>query len=305
MPKANRTPLEVFYGFKILPILTAENTRHYLYMRKHENKSAMEGPLASDRTLFLVNLPVDATMEHLRHLFQAEGGIEKIYYHNASQPTLAYNEEEEDSEQEDNMDDTDQVQRSKRRKTKTQRQQKEQQSRELRRIFHSGASAHIVFVESDVLDKVLNMPMKDRKWFAPNKQQPLGFNRYLLSYDLSRPDHDQLQQQVDTFMVKFKADEYEKEREAMERMSKMDEDGFVVVSRTKKRSRATDGEVAVQSFGAATFDPSKVKKKELTDFYRFQVREAKKNELMNLRRQFEEDKAKIERQKQSRKFKPY
>lgn len=100
---------------------------------------------------------------------------------------------------------------------------------------------------------------------------------YLLSYDLSRPDHDQLQQQVDTFMVKFKADEYEKEREAMERMSKMDEDGFVVVSRTKKRSRATDGEVAVQSFGAATFDPSKVKKKELTDFYRFQVREAKKN----------------------------
>lgn len=182
MPKANRTPLEVFYGFKILPILTAENTRHYLYMRKHENKSAMEGPLASDRTLFLVNLPVDATMEHLRHLFQAEGGIEKIYYHNASQPTLAYNEEEEDSEQEDNMDDTDQVQRSKRRKTKTQRQQKEQQSRELRRIFHSGASAHIVFVESDVLDKVLSMPMKDRKWFAPNKQQPLGFNSMYLKY---------------------------------------------------------------------------------------------------------------------------
>lgn len=97
----------------------------------------------------------------------------------------------------------------------------------------------------------------------------------MLRYQISRPDPARLQSEVDEFMLKFKTSEYEKEREKLERLSKMDEDGFVVVTRHKK-GRATDGTIAV-SVASNAIDPTKLKKKELVDFYRFQMRERKKN----------------------------
>jgi ribosomal RNA-processing protein 7 len=103
---------------------------------------------------------------------------------------------------------------------------------------------------------------------------------HVLAFELSRPDHSELQQQVDSYMMKFKENEYQKERDLLDRMNKMDEDGFVVVSRHKKK-RNTDGEIqvtATSSASASSYDPTKAKKKkELVDFYRFQLREKKQN----------------------------
>jgi ribosomal RNA-processing protein 7 len=47
------------------------------------------------------------------------------------------------------------------------------------------------------------------------------------------------------------------------------------------------------------------KSKEQVDFYRFQMRQAKRERLADLRRKFMEDKAKIAKMKESRKFRPY
>lgn len=51
----------------------------------------------------------------------------------------------------------------------------------------------------------------------------------------------------------------------------------------------------------------KKKKKtlELKNFYRHQIREAKREQLAKLREKFEEDKARIDRMKAARKFKPF
>jgi len=43
----------------------------------------------------------------------------------------------------------------------------------------------------------------------------------------------------------------------------------------------------------------------LGDFYRFQQRERKRNEVVDLRRAFEEDKKRLVQLKNARKFKPY
>lgn len=129
-----------------------------------------------------------------------------------------------------------------------------------------------------------------------------------MAYELSRPDAEALQMEVDSFLKKFKDEEYQKEREKLERMNQMDEDGFTVVVRHKK-NKTTDGSVNVAAVSAemaeAQIQYQTKKKKELVNFYRFQMREQKQNELVELRKRFEEDKAKIARLKQNRKFKPY
>ena len=43
----------------------------------------------------------------------------------------------------------------------------------------------------------------------------------------------------------------------------------------------------------------------LEDFYKFQKREKRDQKMEELRRKFEEDKIKVERAKQGRKFKPF
>ena len=45
--------------------------------------------------------------------------------------------------------------------------------------------------------------------------------------------------------------------------------------------------------------------KELTNFYRFQIREQKQKKLFDLRKKFDEDKEKVAIMKAGRKFKPF
>ena len=54
--------------------------------------------------------------------------------------------------------------------------------------------------------------------------------------------------------------------------------------------------------------PKAQKKKkdyELKNFYRHQMREQKREELQSLREKFEEDKKRIQKMKEARKFKPF
>ena len=136
---------------------------------------------------------------------------------------------------------------------------------------------------------------------------------YLREYNMTRPDHNALQQEVNAAMLKFQTSEYEKEREVKERMNKMDDDGFTVVTRVKKGI----------SSAVAPIEKPKKQMGDLVDFYRFQTRQKKENgkhlwlycaepwwlnacvELLLLRKRFEEDKEKIAQQKQARRFKPY
>ncbi|KAG1448337.1 hypothetical protein G6F56_008971 [Rhizopus delemar] len=255
------TRLEDFQGFKVLPIKVTDSVRHYIYMRKHQSQNSAQDQNA-DRTLFLLNLPVDTTDRHLRKIFKAQT-ITEIKYGSEPYP-------------------------------------------EFRQLHTSGSSAHVVFKKKSEANDALNMQRVEKKWAKDSENdQPLGFSRYTLKHTLSRPDPKILQEQVDTFMKKFKEDEYRKERETLERMNQMDDDGFTVVVRHKK-NKTTDGSISVSAVSSDMAETIRAKpKKELHNFYRFQTREKKLNELSELRRKFEEDKAKISKLKQSRKFRPY
>lgn len=95
----------------------------------------------------------------------------------------------------------------------------------------------------------------------------------------------------------------------------LDEDGFTIVKSSGKYGRTADGEggssvKVARRRGGDNLEDDAVKEKkrkrfELEDFYRFQKREQKREELATLRAKFQEDQEKVKKLKASRSFKPF
>lgn len=134
-----------------------------------------------------------------------------------------------------------------------------------------------------------------------------GMNKWMTEYHRSRPGLEILQRQIDEFMISHEKQEREARQEREDRVT---DDGFVVVKHHKGRKKTTDSEsgTAVGSVSqAAVLDKmAKKKNKEVgIDFYRFQKRDAQRNEVMMLQSKFEQDRKRIQQLRAARKFKPY
>ncbi|CAJ0647567.1 19335_t:CDS:2 [Entrophospora sp. SA101] len=276
-PNINNTSLSEIptTGFKVLPIEVSYHSNlndkdslisanHYCYFKQHEshtNNNKNDDNLPADKTLFITNLPVDATELHIKELFKECGIIKKVRIHKTA-----------------------------------------------------GSPAHIIFQSSDGLSKALNMVQKRRIWSAIDEKvkekgekhvPKLGLSKWIQEYYSLYTDPKDLQAKIDDFMLNFEKTEQKKRKELEERLNKPDEDGFITVTRVGKRSVNTDGKISVTAIKPEDVKNLKPKNKELDDFYRFQLRETKRNKLVELRKKFEEDKQKIAKLKESRGFKPY
>ncbi|KAG0294039.1 Ribosomal RNA-processing protein 7 [Dissophora globulifera] len=280
---------------------------HYLYFKKHESPK-QDANAPKDRTLFLLNVPSDATESHLRDLFKSYGRVVAVHFLNRIKDTNLTKEEREQQEELERLE-REQAEKeaeaesasgkSKAGKKGGKKQQQQQptssstsaqdEEAHRRRLYASGSQAYVVFLEEQELTKALNM--KRKKW--------------LNDYHRMRPVHATLQVKVDTYMEKFERSEYEAQQAALARLNVMDDDGFTLVTRAGNKGYNTDGVIKVQAVKAEDIQNIKPKKKELQDFYRFQMREAKRDKLVDLRRKFEEDKVRIEALKVNRRFKPY
>lgn len=132
--------------------------------------------------------------------------------------------------------------------------------------------------------------------------------RLLRRFRARQPHVKALQAEVDAAMAAFEAAEAEEERERKAAAEQPDADGFVTVTHGRKKRRR-GGEGAGVGEGSKR-QGGRVKRKkrkggELQNFYAHQIREAKREQLARLRAKFEEDKARIERMKAARKFKPF
>lgn len=117
---------------------------------------------------------------------------------------------------------------------------------------------------------------------------------YLAHHNLRFPSKALLQQSVDAFMSAFTDQEAENLREKARR-GLPDEDGFITVVRGRRMAPARQEEAA----GVAE---KKQGKAEYKDFYRFQMREVKKERHHQLLAKFEQDKRKVAERKGMRKF---
>ncbi|CAI2176959.1 7771_t:CDS:2 [Funneliformis geosporum] len=268
-------------SFKILPIeMSSPNTTsftsiHYCYFKSHESRSnnSSINILPPDKTLFISNLPIDSTETHIKHLFQECGVIDRIIFNGVVK----------DDEFLINV------------------------INENRNFLLPDSSAHVIFQKSEGLKNALQMTKKKRIWTIKDEEIPsLGLSiGWLRDYRLHRPVQIKLQEEVDEYMVKFEEAELERRKTLEEKLNQPDEDGFITVTRVGRRNVNTDGTITVTAAKADEIKNLKPKNKELTDFYRFQMREVKRNKLIDLRKKFEEDKEKIAKLKASRRFKPY
>ncbi|XP_060191982.1 uncharacterized protein LOC132621657 [Lycium barbarum] len=134
-----------------------------------------------------------------------------------------------------------------------------------------------------------------------------GMKKWVADYHQNRPGLEVLQQRIDEFITDYEA---KKEQEKKEKEALAAEDGWTVVVHHKGRKKTTDSEtgIAVGSVSQAAVMDNMAKKKNKDvglDFYRFQKREAKRNEIMVLQSKFEQDKKRIQQLRAARKFRPY
>ncbi|KAL1223045.1 Large ribosomal subunit protein eL19y [Cardamine amara subsp. amara] len=135
-----------------------------------------------------------------------------------------------------------------------------------------------------------------------------GMKKWVTDYYESRPGLDELQERIDDFMA---AHEERLEHEKQTREAKAAEGGWTVVVHHKGRKKTTETETGttVGSVSQAALEDKVAKKKQnepvAHGFYRFQRREAQRNELLALQSKFEQDKKRIQQLRAARKFKPY
>ncbi|KAF9983753.1 Ribosomal RNA-processing protein 7 [Modicella reniformis] len=300
-----------------------QNVIHYLYFKKHESPKE-DSKTPKDRTLFLLNIPVDATESQIRELFKPYGRVIAVHFINRIRETHLTKEEREQQEELERIEneaaerEAESNNKAKGKKGGSKKQPQPaaapEETSHRRTLFASGSQAHVVFLEEKELTKVLNIKRKKRSWINTGndatpadsaKLSSLGVARWIDEHNRMRPEHSDLQIKVDEYMEKFEKSEYEAQQAALARLNVMDDDGFTLVTSAGNKGYNTDGVIRVQAIKTEDAKKIKPKKKELQDFYRFQMREAKRDKLVELRRKFEEDKLRIEAHKVNRRFKPY
>ncbi|TPX50122.1 hypothetical protein SeLEV6574_g01102 [Synchytrium endobioticum] len=303
--------LRVFASFKVLPVtmpplrissrpmplishhqptLKSLDVTHHLLLKRHESRNAAHNDSVTqqypaDRTLFVANIPVDATLSHFRSLFSRCGAIETAYFH-----------------RDDNI-----------------------------RSNALGRTAHLVFDDESGVDTALEMKPRQRFWSAVVRDEDgrdvaadtqdhhdvdmvghggmvqLGLAKWQQEQDELYPPVAALLSRVTHELELFEQAQRDAHRAAKSKRNVPDEDGFVLVTRASKRKTATDPSsgATVTAAKADEVRDLKPKKRELQNFYRFQVKEKKMTQLSELRKKFDEDKVRIAALKSGRKFRPY
>ena len=132
-----------------------------------------------------------------------------------------------------------------------------------------------------------------------------GVRAWVGRHRARRPGHQKLQEQLDAWMEAWEAEEARKRREREEAAGG---DGWTVVGGTKGRKKTRDDRgTAVGGVSAALAESRRGKgqKKPEENFYRFQRREKRRDEVLELRQRFEEDRKRLAAMRKDRQFKPY
>ncbi|MCJ1259710.1 Ribosomal RNA-processing protein 7 [Lignoscripta atroalba] len=295
-----------------LPALPSNHTpaTHYLYLRPHEPK--IPSPTTS-RSLFLVNVPFDATNAHIKHLFSQQmdlpsGRIENVEFestrsnilrpeteklekfsHPQAQPGKKNNKKRKRGADVDDFERLEDVQFP----TTWDRQ-----------LHKSGSTVVVVFVDRASMEAVIKAVKRLRKrdkdivWGEglEGKLPALGSASmgYLTHQRLRYPDKAQLLESVNSYMTAFAAQESARARLLARQRQQPDEEGFITVTRGGRTGPARQREAQEKA------EKQKDKQKGLEDFYRFQTREKKKARAGELIKRFEEDKEKVRSMRERR-----
>ncbi|XP_026762672.2 ribosomal RNA-processing protein 7 homolog A [Galleria mellonella] len=256
------------HEFKALELKLAEDSQspHTIYIKEHVvREHTKDRP--SGRTLLVLNVPPYADEKGIENAFRDVGDIESVQF--SLKPS-----------------GTD---------TKSERKFIENIDKPSFRV------AYVVFKKVSELDKALKLthlyPMNSK-----DHSIKLGVRKWIDEYNNSVLLPKIVKERVEQFM-KVHDEEADLTEKKEKQLEQEDDEGWITVTKRGK----------VQSFARTEKVENKImareeknkKRKELKNFYTFQIRESKMKHIVSLRQKFEEDKKKIAQIKQSRRFKPF
>ena len=270
-------------GFFPLQIQYDHDTWHTLYIRAHvggSSRNASKAQWPEDRTIFMVNVPPDATEREIVLLFKSCGTVEQVVF-DSDRPS-DHVDEEDDSESDIDSAESDaapprpQSPAQKKRKTaasssaaepSTATQDQRQRpkviplpSAPLRSFRRTGHTAHVLFLDASSCTRALALahPHQGSKkpvlWPTPgDEERPRGLAHYIARYEAARPPLEAVRAHADSAIARFDFD-LAARRAALRRESKykkgealVDEDGFTLVVRGGAYGQAIGGGVGVAS----------------------------------------------------------
>ena len=289
-------------GYAVLPLQLPPTpafpkpATHYLYLRPHEPR--IPDP-DSPRSLFVVNVPIDSTETHLRHLFGkqlAAGRVETVHFedvptkkkHGHASATQGSNISQSRKRKRLTADDL-----------QNQLDEIELPSTWDRQLQKSGSHAIVVFVDKPSMEASLKAAAKVAKkgsaqtivWGegVEHRVPELGLARYQTHESKQYPDRAALLRTVNDYMVVFTQVAEARKREESRKAQEPDEDGFVTVTSGPKLNS-----VAHEDETRELVERQKKKAEGLEDFYRFQSREKRKERQNELLKKFGEDRKKLD-----------
>lgn len=161
-------------------------------------------------------------------------------------------------------------------------------------LMDSNAAARFLSKAKKLSDK------KSKKAVQWEQYGPRGAEGYLAHHYAKYPEEWELQQKVDEYMELFAEQEQRDLEEAERAAEEVDEDGFrLVINKNRKRLSDIPDSQSVP-------EPKRKKKSlEKSDFYRFQLRERRKQEMSDLLKRYQEDKEKVEELKKRKAYTPF
>lgn len=289
-----------------------------LYIRAHvggSSKKARKAQWPEDRTIFMVNVPPDATEREIVFLFRSCGTIEKVVFDADRSSEDTDEETDADSEESDAASPLRQSHPLKKTKMATSSTSEPNAPSRvqrpkieplpiapLRTLRRTGQTAHVVFLDASSCTRALALAqahagVKHVPWpTTADEERPRGLAHYIKQYESARPALDAVRAHADSAIARFDFD-LAARKAALRRESKykkgealVDEDGFTLVVRGGAYGQAVGGGVGVASrkfmdeYAKGTHrKESKTKRKrhregkEKDAFYAFQMHEKKRD----------------------------
>ncbi|KAK9479237.1 ribosomal RNA-processing protein 7-domain-containing protein [Lipomyces japonicus] len=295
-------PSQSINGFFVIPVsLAASSSSHYVYARKHE-PAVIDPTSPPQHVVFLANIPIDSTTAHVRSFFNTlapSASVASVTFLPAptanassgldipSTTSLAPSESSSSSLSSFGIVP-------------------------IRRIYPSGSAAHVHFSDKQGLHDALAGLKKSPglpEWREDGTTEvagnATGTSRYMAVHARKYVADRVVQSAVDRFMASFNKLEARKVRDAKRAFSEPDAEGFVTVS------KVISGRAGAQAAGSGDSDAirqdarKRQKKAELKDFYRFQIRQEKKERMNDLLKNFKQDQERIKELKAKKKFRPF
>jgi len=311
--------IESISGFSILPVQYDHATHHMLYVRAHVGSSSKKDPRKTEwpegRTIFMVNVPPDATEREIVLLFKSCGTVEKVVFDVDEPGEDASSDSDTDSEDDTGSDATSsssssssQPQAKNQRKSAAEKSTPSRAKRPKvnplpvvprRTLRRTGHTAHILFLDASSCTRALALArpgVKPIQWpIDGDTECPRGLAHYVLQYEAERPSLDAVRVHADSAVARFDYD-LAARKAALRRESKykkgealVDDDGFTLVVRGGAYGQAVGGGVGIASqkfmdeYAKGKDRDSKSKRerrkegKEKSAFYAFQIHEKKRN----------------------------